>query len=124
VNDTYGHGVGDGVLRRVASCLAATSRTGDLIVRFGGDEFVIVLAGDIGDAHELSRRIRAQITSIDLDGLPSGIVVSASVGAADVGPGEPTTHLVARADRYLMRTKRKRLPARVPRIDVADVVPD
>jgi diguanylate cyclase (GGDEF)-like protein len=124
VNDTYGHGVGDRVLRRVASCLAATSRTDDLIVRFGGDEFVIVLAGGIRDAQELGRRIRTQIVGLDLDGLPSGIVVSASVGAAEVGPGEPTTHLVDRADRYLMRTKRNRIPARVPRIDVAGVITD
>ncbi len=124
INDTYGHGVGDRVLRRVAASLETNSRTDDLVVRFGGDEFVIVLAGDIGDAHELGRRVRAQIMGIDLDGLPTGLAVSASVGAADVGPGEATANLVERADRYLLRMKRNRTSSHAPGIDVADLVVD
>jgi diguanylate cyclase (GGDEF)-like protein len=111
INDTYGHGVGDRVLRLVAQRLDTNSRAEDLVVRFGGDEFVILVAGDIGNAHELGRRIRRQILELDLDGLPPGINVSASVGAADVSAEERTTSLVERADRYLMAMKRARLPS-------------
>jgi diguanylate cyclase (GGDEF)-like protein len=50
VNDTFGHAAGDDVLRMVASCLAANSRSGDSIYRLGGDEFALMLRGCPSDA--------------------------------------------------------------------------
>ncbi|MCO1575573.1 GGDEF domain-containing protein [Crossiella sp. SN42] len=65
VNDTYGHVVGDDVLRAVASELAACMRAGDVLGRWGGEEFIVLLpASDARDAMAVAERIRAAVETL------------------------------------------------------------
>jgi two-component system cell cycle response regulator len=62
VNDTYGHPIGDEVLRRVAAILNARARKIDIVARYGGEEFAIVLEGtDKAGARQLAERIRVEV---------------------------------------------------------------
>ena len=63
VNDTYGHTVGDRVLQGIASCARSQLREGDLLIRLGGDEFMVVLLGASGnDVLEVGEAIRRTVS--------------------------------------------------------------
>jgi diguanylate cyclase (GGDEF)-like protein len=99
VNDGYGHGVGDEVLRRIAVLLRAVCRAADAVVRYGGDEFVVVLAED-GDVDVLARRIRAAVSRFSWDDIAPGLHVTVTVGTSPGGPGA-----LAAADADLIAAK-------------------
>ena len=87
VNDTLGHGVGDELLKLVATRICRSSRAGDDVVRLGGDEFVVLQSGRIGaaGAEELSRRLVDVLSRPYLiDG--QQINIGASVGVALLDP--------------------------------------
>jgi diguanylate cyclase (GGDEF)-like protein len=107
INDTYGHGTGDRVLRQIATGLRAAVRDTDTVGRFSGDEFVVVcpsLAGRRGlDA--LVDRIRASIATPLLDG-GTELRVCGSVGVAlTTNPGASASQLLAEADAAMYRAK-------------------
>lgn len=117
VNDTRGHLAGDAVLRRTAEVLRHTFRGDDILVRFGGDEFVVLLPGaGQTEADRLGERARQALLESALgasdevaDGTPP---VSFSLGVAsfpeDGGTGE---EVLEQADRRLYSEKRERRPA-------------
>ena len=97
VNDTQGHAAGDQALRELARTLLSALRSYDLVVRYGGDEFVCALAGvDLEEAGHRMASLHAQLATA-----PSG--VSVSVGLAALRDGESAEDLVVRADRELYR---------------------
>jgi diguanylate cyclase (GGDEF)-like protein len=104
LNDTSGHGAGDQALARVAECISATLRPGDLVYRYGGEEFCALLPGtDIDAATAVAERVRAAVELLDVAGrdqLP-GRRMTVSVGVA-FGPPEPG---IAQADRALYAAK-------------------
>lgn len=107
VNDTWGHAVGDRVLRAVAERLSDRIRPSDVIVRYGGDEFLVIVEG-LGrrrDLERLARRVaRAVKSPILVDGRE--IVLSASVGIAQRNSRLTTLEaLIAEADRAMYRAK-------------------
>jgi diguanylate cyclase (GGDEF)-like protein/PAS domain S-box-containing protein len=109
-NDTYGHQRGDSCLRQVAeACLDVVSRPGDLVARFGGEEFVVVLPNtqDEGALH-VAQDICAALRSRRLPhvGNPAGIV-TISAGCATLVPrfGKHAPELVEMADQALYRAK-------------------
>ena len=106
VNDSYGHDTGDAVLRIVAARLRGTLRSGDLAVRFGGDEFAIVFADGTGDdeAQESMRRVVRAVEAPIATSDERIITVGASVGLATAAP-EDAQRL---ADRALYDAKRRR----------------
>jgi diguanylate cyclase (GGDEF)-like protein len=107
VNDARGHAAGDAVLKRVASVLSAHLRQDDLVTRWGGDEFVLLLPGmDQVGALSLARRIGG--TLLHNDGATGPI--SVSIGTA-VFPSDGTTAdgLLAAADRSMYQAKRQRV---------------
>jgi len=107
INDAYGHGVGDEVLRAVAGAIADAVRDGDVPARFGGEEFAILLRNSsLKVALEVAERVRLAVSQLDLHAwrVPG---VSVSVGVA-VGTRshEPISDLLVQADRALYRAKR------------------
>ncbi len=107
-NDKHGHVAGDFALREVAACMRGIVRPTDLVSRYGGEEFAILLPGAaLNNAREVAERLRAAVgdTPIDyLDGqrLPS---VTVSVGAALMPDDATPQSFVAAADRALYGAK-------------------
>lgn len=107
VNDTYGHGAGDQVLRSVADTLRAVVRTEDLVCRWGGEEFLVLMPRTDGAASAVTaERIRAAVaaTDVDLGGGRDAIGVTVSIGCA-AGVDEVPSALIALADRALYCAK-------------------
>ena len=111
VNDTYGHDVGDEVLRDFASRIAANVRGIDLACRYGGEEFVVVMPDtDAGYAYTVAERLRQSIelTPFPISRAPHKINVTASIGiASSSGNGDDSDKLLHRADQALYRAKRE-----------------
>jgi diguanylate cyclase (GGDEF)-like protein len=84
INDTFGHLVGDKVLRETAKIIKNNIRDGiDVAARWGGEEFVIVLPfTDVDSAYKIAERIRVNINSHKYSGLPENYVITASFGVA------------------------------------------
>jgi diguanylate cyclase (GGDEF)-like protein len=106
INDTFSHGVGDGVLRAVADVLRSHCRQGETAVRFGGDEFAIFLDADLVTAASIAFRIRAAVAGYDWDTLMPGLRVTLSIGAAAYTEGMKGPDLFDHADRQLYAAKR------------------
>ncbi len=103
VNDTHGHPVGDRVLMGVAGTLADRVRATDAVVRWGGEEFLIVLPGAKAEAaRELAERIRATVAS-NVDPDAGQVTISFGVGAWR--EGETEFDLLRRVDRALYDAK-------------------
>ncbi|EMG38059.1 diguanylate cyclase (GGDEF) domain-containing protein [Desulfocurvibacter africanus PCS] len=108
VNDTHGHQKGDTVLKALARIARETVRGYDVVGRFGGEEFLLVLPGtDSEHAVELAERVRLAVQDrlATETGLPS--VVTISLGVATLRPGDNVESLVKRADDALYRAKEK-----------------
>jgi diguanylate cyclase (GGDEF)-like protein len=107
VNDRDGHATGDLVLKRVALVLTSVLRAGDSVVRYGGEEFLLVLPGiEATKAARVAERARATIETEPLAALGSTHPVTISLGVAERHGAEVREQLIARADEALYRAKR------------------
>lgn len=109
INDTYGHQAGDEVLRLFAFELAASVRGSDIVCRYGGEEFAVILPRTKAvDASIVADRVRGHCEKKQLilrqTGEPIGTVTS-SFGVTQLRTGETSMHLVKRVDRALYDAK-------------------
>ena len=109
INDSYGHNAGDAAITSVASALCTVfQRQSDVICRYGGDEFAVILNGcDMPVAQTLARRLVEQVRSLPLPTDRMEFALGASVGVAQLAAGEDVTQWVARADRAMYQAKRQ-----------------
>lgn len=103
INDTWGHPAGDKVLQSVASHLRAGVRTTDSVVRWGGEEFMVILHHcELSAALEQAERLRERMARAPQ---PEVGQVTLSMGVAEIQSGEALADLIARVDKALYRAK-------------------
>jgi len=103
INDTYGHPAGDRLLREISDLLRRTLRAYDILVRWGGEEFLLILPGvTLDQARKLAERIRIAVERLDTQGLGE-VTISAGTAALD-GSYDFETMLMT-ADRRLYEAK-------------------
>jgi two-component system cell cycle response regulator len=109
VNDTYGHDVGDEILREFARRIGANIRGHDLACRFGGEEFVVIMPDtDVAMAYPVAERLRASVecTPFPIRSAPGELGITVSIGVAGaVGTHDTADALLRRADQALYRAK-------------------
>jgi diguanylate cyclase (GGDEF)-like protein len=103
VNDTYGHNIGDEVLKQVSNLLLKELRNVDILCRWGGEEFVALLpAADTSDAMNIAEKIRVSISELSIEGLPK---VTISIGVSQIKEGDDLHSVIERADKALYLAK-------------------
>ncbi len=106
VNDNFGHQTGDEVLRRVGEAMRSVVRADDLVARFGGEEFVVLMPGSgRATGRALAERIRTALGEVDWESIASGLTVTISAGVAE-GPLPGVRELLRLADTALYEAKR------------------
>ncbi|MBU1512404.1 GGDEF domain-containing protein, partial [Myxococcota bacterium] len=106
VNDTYGHLMGDQVLKQVATILSSVLRAGDAVIRYGGEEFLIVLPGVSAErALAIAERARKTIEATEFRFHEISFHTTISMGVAQLRPGESREDLIKRADEALYEAK-------------------
>jgi len=106
INDTYGHPVGDFVLKKVAKGIENSIRKSDLLGRVGGEEFAILI-DDCKDCIEIAEKIRKNISKLDFEADEKQFNVTISIGGV-VSKNYNYEHLYKKADEALYEAKRKR----------------
>ena len=106
INDSYGHAAGDRVLKVVAEQLVGAARGTDTVVRYGGEEFVMILPATAGrEAERLCNEIRARIAAVGFHFRGTPVSVTSSCGIATTVLGDTPETLFERADQALYRAK-------------------
>jgi diguanylate cyclase len=106
INDRFGHGVGDEVLMKVARLLGEGCRGHDRAVRYGGEEFVLALAGTSREgATDMAERVRQAVADHGWTAVSPGLRVTASLGVADASEAAEPQALLTLADKRLYAAK-------------------
>jgi diguanylate cyclase (GGDEF)-like protein len=107
VNDTHGHQVGDEVIQAVAARLTSVADDRDLVGRYGGEEFAVVLPGGETDAMAAAEQFRRAVSASTVPTRAGPLDVTVSIGVARLrGDDRDIADLLARADRSLLRAKK------------------
>jgi diguanylate cyclase len=110
-NDTWGHPVGDDVLRLIARVMKETTRVGDVAARYGGEEFAIILPNTtLAEAARIGERLRATISTMEVVQRSTNTnlgPVTISIGVAEWQAGETAREFLERTDALLYAAKRQ-----------------
>lgn len=120
VNDGFGHPAGDAVLIQIAAAVRAAVRREDYLIRYGGEEFIVVLPDtELRRAMELAGRLRRILETLDIR-LPDGRTIrkTASFGVSSLQKGWDANRLVAEADRMLYQAKALGRNTVMPKLNV------
>ncbi len=105
INDTYGHDVGDKVLKEFASVVKNSLRVGDIFARWGGEEFVVILLGSNEmDSKVKADEIRKKVEDMTFDN-PSELKITVSIGVAEFDGDITFENLIKNADNALYKAK-------------------
>lgn len=109
INDTYGHTIGDEVLRALASCVRSLIRDGDILGRIGGEEFALILPNTAPpQALAVAQRLQAAVAALRLPGGSDAIRCTCSFGIANCADGGMTLEaLLIQADHALLAAKNR-----------------
>jgi diguanylate cyclase (GGDEF)-like protein len=108
VNDTYGHSAGDEVLKEVAATIQHNIRTTDMLFRYGGEEFVVLLTNsDCDDSSVIADRILESVREINMDVAEQKMDLSVSIGLACRNKLDDGMTLFKRADKAMYEAKNK-----------------
>ena len=108
INDTYGHLTGDVVLRRVADIISTCVRSSDVVTRYGGEEFIVMLRStEMFGAALLAQRIRAAIERTLVRDADREVGVTVSIGVTSLHDEQSAHDLIDKADRALYEAKRQ-----------------
>jgi diguanylate cyclase len=109
INDTHGHALGDAVLRHVAEAIRKCLRSEDHAVRYGGEEFLVLLPRTpLLEAAQVAENIRARVASLRLRRRSDNLVLdpfTVSLGVASRRPGDTRETLLRRTDHAMYRSK-------------------
>ena len=104
VNDTYGHDVGDAVLREISALVRDNIRENDTLARWGGEEFMVLsVRSNMKYAKQVADRLRKAVAEFSFTGVPGQI--TSSFGVALHNTGESGEELVKRVDKALYKAK-------------------
>jgi diguanylate cyclase (GGDEF)-like protein len=108
INDSFGHAAGDACLSGIIAPIEAELRHSDVIGRYGGEEFVVILSSaDITAAHPIAERIRNRVADVEIEGFGPPIRLTCSIGVATSDTlGVWGEHLIAQADAAVYAAKR------------------
>jgi diguanylate cyclase (GGDEF)-like protein len=105
INDKFGHAVGDKALHLFGVTASASTRASDIVGRFGGEEFVALLPGNLANAKVVAERVRRAFEAAGVTVADCDLDATVSVGAASGQPGTDIVALLAAADAALYRAK-------------------
>ena len=107
INDNHGHPAGDYILQYIGVKLKDSCRKSDILCRYGGEEFLIVLPGaDLKDSKTVGEKLRLAVETSDIEFENKKIKVTISIGSAQINVGlERSEQAIARADRALYHSK-------------------
>ncbi len=103
VNDRFGHPAGDRIIQQVAATLSQQLRSSDAAIRWGGEEFMLVIQAHLAEASSLAERLRSAIAGLDDAEVGS---ISLSFGVAEAGTKDSLQQLISRTDKALYKAKR------------------
>jgi len=107
INDTHGHIYGDDMLKHVSKCILSSVRESDLVARYGGDEFLVILNNSSYDLGvKIAERIRAQVERLETS---EDHKISVSIGLAEhsIDRTESVEDIISRADHALYQAKKQ-----------------
>jgi diguanylate cyclase (GGDEF)-like protein len=108
VNDSYGHLVGDDLLKQFSAELRSASRSTDAVGRWGGDEFIVVMEGGLTEAQSHLERMQKWVFggyTVQLEGAGPKVDMDAAVGMVEWQPGETIKQVLGRADAIMYQQK-------------------
>ncbi len=105
INDRFGHLVGDRALTEFAKVLKASSRSTDVIGRWGGEEFLYILPGPLSAAEAQAERVRTAVAAFPFGAPEVDMQLTVSIGVTELLTTDVATELVDRADRLLYQAK-------------------
>lgn len=108
LNDTYGHQVGDRALVSISQTLSACVRKSDLVYRFGGEEFCVILPGTgLKSAKFVGEKIRSSVQETEFTVKDQTVEITLSGGVSETVKGDTVEELILRADKALYLAKRE-----------------
>lgn len=105
INDRFGHRAGDRVLSEFAKVLKASSRSTDIIGRWGGEEFLYILPGPLSAAEAQAERVRTAVAAFPFGAPEFDLNLTVSIGVTELLATDVATELVDRADRLMYQAK-------------------